>query len=71
MLWKELEDRLYSCITYAEDFVREFGVKRDLNFQWDGCYLWFGKKMRQKERYENYSSAQLLLEIPFKQLYSN
>ena len=30
---KELEDRLSSCITYTEDFVREFGVERDLNFQ--------------------------------------
>ena len=34
---KELEDRLSSCITYAEDFVRQTGVKRTLNFECDGC----------------------------------
>ena len=30
---KELEDRLSSCITYTEDFMREFSVKRALKFQ--------------------------------------
>ena len=30
---KELKDRLSSCITYSEDFMREFRVKRALKFQ--------------------------------------
>ena len=29
---KELEDRLSSCITYTEDFMREFSAKRALRF---------------------------------------
>ena len=29
---KDLEDRLSSCITYTEDFLREFSAKRALRF---------------------------------------
>ena len=30
---QELKDRLSSCITYSEDFMRELRVKRALNFK--------------------------------------
>ena len=61
---KELEDRLSSCITYAEDFVRQTGVKRTLNFECDGCDQWLGKKMSKQERIETTAQSNYYRSTP-------